>query len=527
MTLCLLLLLADPMDAGGIISADAVWSGEVCLVEDVVVRRGVTLTILPGTRIFPDKFVAGGGPGWNKDRLEIHVAGRIVARGTEREPIRFGVRDKKEPPELRTWLGIVLLPNRTELSEFARCVFRHAEAAVQVGSGPVTFRDCVFLDCDAGIGTTLWASTRRHGDAPTSVSTPKLERCRFAHCRVGVSVEGRARPEIRRCLFLECHEGVSNRRIGYTSRHTGIGPLVDRSEFVDCGTAVGCSSRITNSIFTGNRLVFASTAFHRSTLTAIDRYLRLHNLYWDNTTLANDDIPLGEGALMADPRRVGEPPDDIDEALLLGDLAHLVLSKDSPARGAARDKGDLGLHAQRGPTRGWIAPSDPGTGLAVSTWVVAGPLGMAPPSDRWRTRCPAPGCIDEAVLWVLEPCDRAKPRFSGKSLTFGPGRTRFAVTRVRSDAKRRIELAIGLDGAVRVWWNGSRVLRHFSRVRRFTPEDLRCTVMAREGVNTLALEVEPRGESARLLVRLLGDGLTAESFDLPEALASVTAKVTR
>ena len=68
------------------ITKDTTWSGTVILSGQSVVRRGVTLTILPGTTIkfaWTDEEKDDVGDG------ELTVEGRLIAKGTKEQPILF------------------------------------------------------------------------------------------------------------------------------------------------------------------------------------------------------------------------------------------------------------------------------------------------------------------------------------------------------------------------------------------------------------------------------------------------------
>lgn len=78
----------------GEVSQDETWEGEVYLVGDVVIAKGVTLTIEPGTRIFfadYDIFNTGKDP----DQSEIIVYGRLEAKSSPKEPILLNTIEHK------------------------------------------------------------------------------------------------------------------------------------------------------------------------------------------------------------------------------------------------------------------------------------------------------------------------------------------------------------------------------------------------------------------------------------------------
>ncbi len=73
-----------------IVSEDTVWSGEVTVDGVVLVRKGATLTVMPGTRIsFSGKKIPVSDEHEGFSGSGIKVEGRIVASGSRDEPIRF------------------------------------------------------------------------------------------------------------------------------------------------------------------------------------------------------------------------------------------------------------------------------------------------------------------------------------------------------------------------------------------------------------------------------------------------------
>jgi parallel beta-helix repeat protein len=129
------------------IDGDTSWSGEIRVGGVVHVRKGATLTILPGTRVlfarksFPgtdghEGFVAPG----------IRVEGRIVAEGTEEAPIRFAGEGPAAPA---SWDKILF--TFSEGNRFAHCVFEGARYAFHSHFSGISVRRCVFRDNEEGV----------------------------------------------------------------------------------------------------------------------------------------------------------------------------------------------------------------------------------------------------------------------------------------------------------------------------------------------------------------------------------------
>ncbi|MFX0038793.1 MAG: right-handed parallel beta-helix repeat-containing protein [Candidatus Heimdallarchaeota archaeon] len=85
------------------INSDETWSGNILVTRSIVVSKGVTLTILPGTVI---KFKNYRGYKEPEARLSIFIAGTIKAQGTPDQQIWF--TSDAEPPINGDWDGIYM-----------------------------------------------------------------------------------------------------------------------------------------------------------------------------------------------------------------------------------------------------------------------------------------------------------------------------------------------------------------------------------------------------------------------------------
>lgn len=114
--------------AGGILSGEQTWSGEVRLTEDLYVPPGSSLTVLPGTRVVvtPSESTKVE-PGFWSTETEIAVGGTLSVRGTPDRPVTFEGEG--------TWAGVVAAPgSRVTLTG---TTLRGAEAGLS----------CVGADC--------------------------------------------------------------------------------------------------------------------------------------------------------------------------------------------------------------------------------------------------------------------------------------------------------------------------------------------------------------------------------------------
>ncbi len=523
LVLLLLLLFAVPVAARGEeetavkgdVKEDTTWQGTVRLLGDVTVAQDVRLDIAPGTRIVISSKADPRG-GWNDGLVELHVHGLLVADGSLSAPVRFvsQVWVEKAPvgrPDIddQPWLGLVFHPDATKGSELRGCVFEGGLAAVQAGAPGLRIRDCVFHRCSTGVQTgRLWASARRAGPDLSS-SAPHVERCRFGDCYAGVTVERGGRPEIERCLFFGCVTGVGNSREGITGPVSGLGPFVDRSLFLRCSVGLQGASRLTNSMFVGNRTALVASTFQRKYSNVTDRVVRSNNLYHENETIAVGDTPVGEAALHADPSFVRALPVKPSIPVLVGSLARTFqVRPSSPALGAATDGGDLGPTGDVGARRPWDLRREPGSSLVVDRWLVAGPPSADGFSVDVKTarklhgRPPKPGRSVGTQTWAV--LAEARDGVGGASPVLAEGRPvhRVAAAFFRAGRSTDAVLVLGLDGVVRAWWGGEALALPSTR-RRYDPDDLRVPVRLRKGRNLLLLQLDPVGAEHRFLCRLV------------------------
>ena len=147
-----------------VIDRDTVWSGQVEIVGRVVVARGATLAIRPGTVVRfrkVDRDQDGVGDG------ELRVLGRLVAEGTPRHRIRFVSAERKPRPG--DWSYILLFTSGEE-NVLRYCVVEHAFTGLQVHFSRAVVTDSVFALNNEGI---------RFGRAEMVISHNDIERNRY------------------------------------------------------------------------------------------------------------------------------------------------------------------------------------------------------------------------------------------------------------------------------------------------------------------------------------------------------------
>lgn len=129
---------AAEMVVRGGVATDSIWSGAVTVIGQVVVKKGSTLTILPGTTVrfdWLDEDGNGIGDG------ELNIEGRIVARGTREQPITF--TSAREQPAPKDWTYVMISTSRDSIVE--RCLFEYAFTGLQVHLSSVRVRNNRFL----------------------------------------------------------------------------------------------------------------------------------------------------------------------------------------------------------------------------------------------------------------------------------------------------------------------------------------------------------------------------------------------
>ncbi|RMG57590.1 MAG: hypothetical protein D6713_09390, partial [Deltaproteobacteria bacterium] len=123
-----------------VIDRDVTWKGEVLVDGVVVVRKGATLTIEPGTRVaFTSRPLKIGDEHEGFSRPGMKVEGRVVARGTEEMPVTFTAENPAGP---ESWDRIYLSFSKGSL--FENCVFEYGSYALHAHFSVFTVKRCLF-----------------------------------------------------------------------------------------------------------------------------------------------------------------------------------------------------------------------------------------------------------------------------------------------------------------------------------------------------------------------------------------------
>lgn len=139
------------------ITEDTTWSGTVVLRGQNVVRRGVTLTILPGTVV---KFAWIDEDGDDIGDGELTVEGRLVAKGTRNNPILF--TSAKESPAPKDWTFVQISVSKNSLVE--HCIFEYAFSGLQVHYSTATIHQSLFRNNFEGIRFSTTDILIEHND---------------------------------------------------------------------------------------------------------------------------------------------------------------------------------------------------------------------------------------------------------------------------------------------------------------------------------------------------------------------------
>ena len=128
-----------------VIRTNTTWSGSLTIKGVVVVARGATLTISPGTKIAFKKVDR------NHDAIgdsEIRVLGRILAKGSKEAPIQFSSAEAEPAP--KDW-SYLLIFTSGQVNEVRYCQFRHGFSGLQVQFSTAIATDNLFENNHEGI----------------------------------------------------------------------------------------------------------------------------------------------------------------------------------------------------------------------------------------------------------------------------------------------------------------------------------------------------------------------------------------
>ena len=134
------------------IKTNTTWSDSIFVGGDIVVPAGVTLTIMPGTKVIVDTTDETPTGGTFDNKIEIQVNGTLIAKGFPNAVIGF--RSFKANPTFSEWKGIVVFQGGEVNLEY--CEIRDASTAVDASaSNNVTVQHSIIHNCIIGVNNTL------------------------------------------------------------------------------------------------------------------------------------------------------------------------------------------------------------------------------------------------------------------------------------------------------------------------------------------------------------------------------------
>ncbi len=132
----------DIKEAGGIIDKDTVWTGNIIMIDDVIVLKKARLTIMPGTTIKIQKSPhTKVEPQFYNNEYELIIRGKLQAIGKKNKQITFS--SFEDNPSSGDWTGIIF-ENSPKDNAFIYCNIYYAETALNIINSSVQVKDCSF-----------------------------------------------------------------------------------------------------------------------------------------------------------------------------------------------------------------------------------------------------------------------------------------------------------------------------------------------------------------------------------------------
>lgn len=139
--LCVLVLRAS----AAVIETDTVWQGTVAVTEETLVLRGVTLMILPGTRVLFRASAEGEGAA----AAQLTVRGRLLAQGRADAEILF--TSAAAEPNTGDWGGLLFQETgRQEPSRLSYCRVEFASQGIRAGVTQLQVEHSTVRHCTVG-----------------------------------------------------------------------------------------------------------------------------------------------------------------------------------------------------------------------------------------------------------------------------------------------------------------------------------------------------------------------------------------
>ncbi|MCK6620300.1 MAG: TonB family protein [Calditrichaceae bacterium] len=200
-------MLAAQVTVSGEITRNTRWFGQVFVDGDVVVAKGVTLSIEPGSRIVfranQDKTKSGNDP----SKIEFIVLGKLIAAGEQGDGQIVFTSDATGG-KAGSWHGLIF-KNLTVASIMRYCIVEYAYKGVTCyGSSPeingceIRFNQYAGISCEVRSAATIRNCSIMGNDFAGLVcelgSSPLLEKTVITQNTNGVIVFDRSRPDLGR-----------------------------------------------------------------------------------------------------------------------------------------------------------------------------------------------------------------------------------------------------------------------------------------------------------------------------------------
>jgi protein TonB len=191
----------------GEITQNTNWSGTVHINGDVIVPRGIILSVEKGTRILFKPKTDIGNSGKDKERAELIVHGVLIAESDNpQEPIHFSVQSQK--PQMNDWYGIII-KNFYDKSSLKNCIVEFGYKGMTCyGSSPsivdseIRFNHNTGISCEVKsnpvISRTLIYGNGFAGINCELASFPKVSECTITQNNYGVIIFSRSAPDLGR-----------------------------------------------------------------------------------------------------------------------------------------------------------------------------------------------------------------------------------------------------------------------------------------------------------------------------------------
>ncbi len=189
----------------GEISRDTHWIGDVHIDGDVIVPRGVILSIESGSRVFFKPHYDSQHGGMDKERAEIIVNGVLLARGAGAQtPILFS--SESSQAQMNDWYGIIL-KNLNNKSILKNCVIEFGYKGITCyGSVPLISDSEIRFNYNSGISCEVRAKPEIEncvivgngfsGINAELASSPQVSGCTITQNTYGVMIFSRSEPDL-------------------------------------------------------------------------------------------------------------------------------------------------------------------------------------------------------------------------------------------------------------------------------------------------------------------------------------------